>query len=225
MLAVVARGLGELKGKVVFVGGAAMDFYVTDPAGEPLRPTEDVDCVIGITSRAGYRDLEEKLRVLGFAHPLDDPKAPICRWIFSGIPVDVMPTDAEVLGFSNQWYPEGISRAEKRTLPDGQEISIFSLPYFLASKIEAFLGRGKGDFNASPDMEDILVLIDRAQDLRVKVQGSPESVRAYLREKVGEFLRDDLFVESIQGHLGSRAGAGRVDKALQTLRYIAGQES
>jgi hypothetical protein len=31
--------------------------------------------------------------------------APICRWIYQDIKVDVMPTDENVLGFNNQWYP------------------------------------------------------------------------------------------------------------------------
>ena len=64
MLAVVARGLKDLKNRVVFVGGATVDLYITSPGGEPLRVTDDVDCVIEITSRTDYRALEEKLRAL-----------------------------------------------------------------------------------------------------------------------------------------------------------------
>ena len=105
-----------------------MDAKIEPPAGDPLRATDDVDCVIAITSRVAFAQLEEKLRSLGFTHPMDDPKAPICRWRFSGILVDVMPIDAGVLGFSNRWYPEGVEHAEKRNLPDGQEVSIFTLP-------------------------------------------------------------------------------------------------
>ncbi len=221
MLAVVARGLKDLKDQVVFVGGATVDLYITNPGGEPLRATDDVDCVIEITSRAGYRALEEKLRDLKFTHPLDEVRPPICRWRFSGILVDVMPTDEAVLGFSNRWYPDGMAHAEKRTLPDGQEIAIFSLPYFLASKIEAFLGRGKNDFYGSQDMEDIVTVIDRAEDLRDKVLGAPKAVKNYIREKFGSFLSNELFVQSVTGHLGPGVGPGRVERALELLRDLA----
>ena len=44
MLAVVARGLRDIKDQVVFVGGAIVDLYITDPGGAPLRATDDVDC-------------------------------------------------------------------------------------------------------------------------------------------------------------------------------------
>lgn len=221
MLAVVARGLRDLKDSVVFVGGATVDMYITRLAGDPLRATDDVDCVIGITSRVAFGQLEEKLRSLGFAHPMDDPKAPICRWRFSGILVDVMPIDPGVLGFSNRWYPEGVEHAEKRNLPDGQEVAIFTLPYFLASKIEAFLGRGKGDFYGSKDIEDIVAVIDGAEDAREKILGAPETVRTYIGKEFDALLRNELFVQSVTGHLGLRAGAGRIQRVLQVLRELA----
>lgn len=224
MLALVARGLLDLKDRVVFVGGATVDMYITSSAGDPLRTTDDVDCVIGITSRVAFGQLEEKLRSFGFTHPIDDPKAPICRWRFSGILVDVMPIDAGVLGFSNRWYPEGVEHAEKRNLPDGQEVAIFTLPYFLASKIEAFLGRGKGDFYGSRDIEDIVAVIDGAEDARKKILSAPETVQAYIRKEVGVLLRNELFVQSVTGHLGSKAGAGRIRRVLEVLREMAGED-
>lgn len=220
MLAVVARGLRDLKEQVVFVGGATVDLYVTDPGGEPLRATDDVDCVIEITSRGGYRALEEKLRVLKFTHPIDEARPPLCRWRFSGILVDIMPTDEAVLGFSNRWYPDGMAHAEKRILPDGQEIEIFSLPYFLASKLEAFLGRGKNDFYGSQDIEDIVTVIDRAEDLQDKILGAPKAVKTYIGEKFGSLARNELFVQSVTGHLGPGVGPNRVERALGVVRSL-----
>lgn len=164
------------------------------------------------------------LRELGFSHPIDDPKAPICRWRYSGILVDVMPFEESVLGFSNRWYPEGVQNAEKRKLPDGQEIAIFMLPYFLASKIEAFLGRGKGDFYVSEDMEDIVSVIDGASGVAEKLAGAPETVRRYIQEQFQRLLKNELFVECIQGHLGPGTGAGRVQGVLDVVRKIAGDD-
>lgn len=221
MLVVVARGLRDLKDQVVFVGGAIVDLYITNPGGAPLRATDDVDCVIGITSRVAYGALEEKLRALGFTHPLDDPEAPICRWKFSGILVDVMPTDETVLGFSNRWHPDGIANAQRARLTDETEVAFFTLPYFIASKIEAFLGRGKGDFYGSADIEDIVAVVDGAEDFTQKIANAPAPVRAYLKEKVRELLGNDLFIQSIQGHLGSQAGPGRIERVLQVLRDLA----
>lgn len=127
MLATVARGLRDLKDRVVFVGGATVDLYITDPAAPPTRVTDDVDCVIELVSRPEYHRLEARLRALGFSHPVGEAGAPICRWRFAGLTVDVMPTDPAVLGFSNRWYSEGIANAESALLPNGPTIAIFTL--------------------------------------------------------------------------------------------------
>lgn len=222
MLAVVARGLRELKDQVVFVGGATVDLYVAAAGGAPLRTTDDVDCVIGITSRVAYSKLEEKLRELGFAHPIDDPKAPICRWRYSGISVDVMPMDGSVLGFSNRWYPDGVASAVRARLPDGGEVSIFTLPIFLASKLEAFLGRGKGDFYGSADIEDIVAVVDGAEDFAKEMERAPAPVRAYFKKEVGELIGNELFADSVLGHLGPQAEPGRAQRVLELLRALVG---
>jgi len=68
MLAVIANGLGPLRDKVVFVGGSTVSLYLTDPAAQTVRPTEDVDCVIEIVTRGQYYKLEANLERLGFRY-------------------------------------------------------------------------------------------------------------------------------------------------------------
>jgi hypothetical protein len=45
MLEVIAGGLRDLLDEVVFVGGATVALYATDPAAPETRPTDDVDFV------------------------------------------------------------------------------------------------------------------------------------------------------------------------------------
>lgn len=77
--------------------------------------------------------------------------APICRWIYKDIKVDVMPTDSKVLGFSNRWYKEGIENKITKSLPDETEIFVFPSAYYLAAKFEAYNGRGGYDLRQSHD--------------------------------------------------------------------------
>ena len=91
MLQTVANGLGELKEEMVFVGGAVAELYADDPAASDIRPTLDVDCVIELSSRIEYAELEESLRKKGFANDTSEG-APICRWVYNNVKVDVMPT-------------------------------------------------------------------------------------------------------------------------------------
>lgn len=209
--------------KVVFVGGATIDLFITDPGAPATRPTDDVDCVVELAARTGFHRLEEELRSLGFKH--DTRKdAPMCRWVFCGIRVDVMPTNGGVLGFKNRWYPDGMAKAETMTLPDGEEVASFSAPYLLASKLEAFHDRGKGDFLASADLEDIVVLLDGCLQVESKVAAAPADVRAYLAEEFATLLGDERFLQGLEGHLPYGAeGPARAERCLGIMRRLAGK--
>ena len=221
MLSVVARGLGPLKNEVVFVGGATIELYITgEQPGVKFRPTDDVDCVVEVASRVEYHKIEERLRELGFQHPMDE-RAPICRWKFQGILVDVMPIEGRVLGFSNRWYPEGFATSVMTKLPDGQEIRIFALPYLIASKLEAFKDRGKGDFVGSTDMEDIIAVLDGVPDFQEQIERASEPVKAFLRNGFEELLRDERFLDALEGHLPPLGREKRVQRANAILKKLA----
>jgi hypothetical protein len=49
--------LGELRDAVVFVGGATVSLYA-DRQTTQIRPTDDVDVVVEISSRGKYIELE-----------------------------------------------------------------------------------------------------------------------------------------------------------------------
>ena len=199
MIEVVAKALGDLNERVVFVGGSTVPLYLENVGSQAPRPTEDVDCVIELASYTSYAELEKQLRARGFRNS-DRNNAPICRWEVNGVVVDIMPTDERVIGFSNKWYSDGIKHAMQVTLPSGMAVRIFSPPFFIASKFEAFLGRGHGDFSTSHDIEDVVTLLDGLLTLS-SIETAPLSVREYIQEKLDEFLASDLFRESIAGHL------------------------
>lgn len=224
MLESVAKGLGSLKDEVVFVGGATIELYL---AGQPVlkvRATDDVDCVVEVATRSAHHKLEERLRALSFRHS-QDPKAPICRWEFKGILVDVMPVEGKVLGFTNRWYPEGFENRVSVKLPAGQEIQIFSLPYLVASKLEAFEDRGHEDFMGSSDMEDIVTIIDGAADFLERVAEAPKTVKSYLRGRFQKLLADERFLDGLEGHLPPAAGPGRTARARSMLEGLIVSES
>ena len=66
-MATVARYLGDLRERVVFVGGMIRPLLITDPAVEAARPTKDVDLIVDVGSRVELYALEARLRSLGFS--------------------------------------------------------------------------------------------------------------------------------------------------------------
>ena len=181
MLETVARVLSQVRTTIVFTGGATIFLYLDEVAAPDIRPTDDVDCVVEITSRAEYYNFSNLLRTLGLQESTESG-VPLCRWQYEGISIDVMPCDSSVLGFSNRWYRSGIANSIHYQLPSGRQILIFSTPYLLASKIEAFTGRGRGNFYFSSDIEDIVALLDGRSSLFEEVQQADEEVKAFLSE-------------------------------------------
>lgn len=224
MLETIARALSSLKDEVVFLGGATVALYLQDPAAPEIRPTDDVDCIVELASYASYAEIESRLRRLGFENDTS-PKAPLYRWLYEGVKVDVMPTDGSVLGFTNDWYRDGIKHKVPYTLPDGQEIFILPAPFFIATKIAAFLSRGEGDFRFSSDLEDIIALLDGRTSLPTELREAPSHLQAYIAEHFQAFLKNPSFMESVEGYLpAAREGRRRQQRVVAIMRdFVRGQ--
>ncbi len=220
MLQTVANGLGELKDEMVFVGGAVAELYADNPAASEIRPTLDVDCVIEIRSRLQFAKMEENLRARGFKNDTS-AGAPICRWIYKDIKVDVMPTDSDVLGFSNRWYEEGIEIKIQKMLPDGTNIFVFPPEYYLAAKFEAHNSRGGNDLRQSHDFEDIIYILDNCSDIVDNISASNPSVKEYLKSECQKLLKNPNITEGIETALPYGSGEESSDILGMIIREIA----
>ena len=221
MLGHVAARLGvELCQRVVFVGGAAAGLLITDLAVPTIRRTDDVDIVDPAVVLEEFQDVEARLRMLGFEN--DSSSDVICRWLVDGISVDIMPSRKEILGFANKWYPLSIQTAETHTLANGMMIKVIRAPEFIATKLEAFYGRGEGDFLASHDLEDIISVIDGRKTVLFECQNSNYQLRQYLGEEFADLLTTQAFINAIPGFLPpDPASQGRVENIMESLRQLS----
>jgi predicted nucleotidyltransferase len=142
--------------------------------------------------------------------------------VIEGIRVDVMPPSEEVLGFTNRWYHDALQHAEERRLPNGTVILVTTGPVFLATKIEAFRGRGGGDYLASKDMEDIITVMDGRPELVDEAAASAPGLLSFLRVAFSEWLSRHDFVDAVAGHLlGDVDSQGRAEVILERMASIA----
>jgi hypothetical protein len=197
-LLAAAVKLKPLLDQIAFVGGCVTGLLLTDPAAAPVRPTLDVDAIVAIGSYAEFILLENRLRELGFRQPHTEG-APVCRWMSGDLILDLMPTDSSILGFSNRWYGPALENAQRAKIGD-YEIRVITAPYFLATKLEAFHGRGKNDFS-SHDLEDIVTVADGRPELVDEVHLAPADLQKYLSDEVKDLLSNRDFLESLPGHL------------------------
>jgi predicted nucleotidyltransferase len=194
----IANALGALRDKLVFVGGCAAGLLMTDAAAIMARVTYDVDLVVEVTGLHAYHQMEAEIARLGFRRDAS-PDAPICRWRYRDLEVDLMPTDPDVLGFANRWYPLAVSSAAKIDLPNGLAIRLILAPLFVATKFEAFADRGNEDLLGSHDMEDIINVVDGRPELTDEIRGGPNELPIYLAERCASLLALPHFTNYLPG--------------------------
>jgi predicted nucleotidyltransferase len=215
LLELAAAALDDLLPEVVFVGGASVELWITDPAAPPVRPTKDVDVVVEVATRAAFYAFEAKLRKRGFSE--DQQDGVICRWLHarSGLILDAMPARAEILGFENRWQAAAMPHAIERRLPSGARIRAASPPYLLATKLEAFRARGRGDLLGSRDFADVIALIDGRAELVDEVLAANADVRQYVAEEFGSLLAAPRIGDGLAGAVRPDAASqARVDEVI-----------
>ncbi len=183
---------------MIFDGGATVSLFTDRPAGE-TRPTDDVDILVELAHYNHYAAIEEKLRKKGFVNDIES--GVICRYIINGITVDVMPLSENILGFANRWYAEAFSQAFVIDLDDRYRIKIFSSPYFIATKLEAYKNRGQNDCRTSADFEDIVFVLNSSITVWQEMSDAPNNLKVYLTTEFKALLSQPYIDEWISAHL------------------------
>lgn len=198
-LEIAAEQLGPILGEVVFVGGATIHLWLTEPGAPPARATEDVDVICEVATRAEYYRLGDRLRERGLEEAAGEPV--LCRWRSAEprLVLDVMPTDPAILGFSNPWYGEAISSAATIVLGSRAEILAATPVLLVATKLRAWKGRGEGDLLRSLDVHDVLTLFDGRPELTDEITAARPTVRTYIKGELNELRAEPYFDYAVEG--------------------------
>jgi hypothetical protein len=112
--------------------------------------------------------------------------------------------------------------AQERELEKGLKIRLVAPVYFCASKLEAFAGRGKNDFHASRDLEDLIAVVDGRAELAGEIRGAAGDVRSYLAKEIKKLTSSREFNDALPGHLPPDAASqDRVGTIIARLEEIA----
>lgn len=220
MIAQVAEALGpDILSETAFVGGVTTGLLLTDRfAQESVRSTDDVDLIISALGYAQNVAFDEKLRERGFSeNPEDDV---ICRKRLGDIQVDFMPTD-NTLGFTNRWYAAALEHAKDYELKPGLVIRLLTPPYFLATKIEAFKGRGADFLWESRDLEDIVSLIDGRDSIVEDISGAEAEMQGFISTELDIIRRDPDFDYLLQS--ATNGDEGRMEYLHEQIDSIVRQ--
>ncbi|MFQ5690374.1 MAG: hypothetical protein ACE5HQ_08900 [Gemmatimonadota bacterium] len=207
---------------LVFVGGAVMELYFTDPASPRVRPTTDTDAICGVTTYVEYHRFGERLNELGFTQSAAESDPPY-RWTSGHEVLDVIPAGESVFGFSGRWHPEVLASAVWQDLEPGLSIRLARPEVLLATKLEAHEDRGSDDPLASRDLEDIVVLIANRPELVDEVLSAAAPLRAWVRDRMRRHFPPSVVAELVAASLPEvRIVPDLLDTTLARIARLSG---
>jgi hypothetical protein len=113
-------------------------------------------------------------------------------------------------------YPTAIDTAHRLGIA-GHGARIVTPPLFIATKLEAFHGRGGDDVFTSHDLEDIITVVDGRPEIVDDVGAAAREVSAHISTEVGSLLRNPDFIEALAGSSCPMQPARLVDPFLSNV--------
>lgn len=130
-----------------------------------------------------------------------------------------MSTQAVGWAPSNRWFMPGFQKSFSLKVED-VSIRLMPLPYFLASKMEAFFDRGTQDLYASHDLEDILYIFNYTMNLVEQILANDDEVIAYLKGCAERMMSDTKIREVMPAHLFYETVDERLEIILGKMKRI-----
>jgi hypothetical protein len=219
-LARVARALGALLDRVVFIGGAIVPLLQIERVLRSPRVTKDVDGVVASSSYTNFENLQDALRSAGFREAIG---AHVHRWLSPDEDsLDLMPEGEHLGTTGKQWDTLAIETSVALELLPGVIVRHASTPGFLALKFAAYNDRGIDSPLDSHDLEDIIAVVVSRTDIAGELVGAPSELRAFVARSCQGLLENPDASEILSSHLNNaydRASAATT--AMERLGSIA----
>jgi len=136
LLEAAAAELGHLCEQVVFLGGATVGLWFSDPAARAPRVTYDVDVVSEVSTLAGYARFQEELRERGFVEDIESRVTARYRHRESSVILDVVPVEVRPAGLGGRWLKPSVRAAVQTPMPSGIELRVVPPAWLVVTALD-----------------------------------------------------------------------------------------
>lgn len=92
----------------------------------------------------------------------------------------------------------------------------------MVTKLEAFKGRGGGDYLLSHDIEDIVAVLDGRPEIADEVISADGELKHEVAVQFRELLKNRKFIDAVSGHMPTdETSQARVQVVLNCIKKIS----
>ena len=101
-------------------------------------------------------------------------------------------------------------------------MKILSAPYFIATKLEAFKGRGQGDGRTSHDFEDIVYVLENRRTIWDELRNTSGELKKYFVDEFKKLKENPNLFEWIDCHVDYESPPASYFIMQEIEAYISG---
>lgn len=197
----VARDLGDLRERVVFIGGAVIPLLATEQVLGRIRATSDVDAIAATRSYADADALAGAMRGARFTP--DVGGAHLHRWRSPhGVIFDLVPAGRHA-GGTGSAVDLAVLASPLVTMANQIRIRHAGPAAMVALKWHAYRDRGDGQPIYSHDVQDMVALLAERPQLVAECQEAPPPIGRSAMAALQALAQDPDLDDILAAHLGS----------------------
>lgn len=218
----IARALGDIRERVVFIGGSIAPLLQLLPPMPRARPTDDVGALLVSATYSESASLAKAVSALGFRRDISSKHAH--RWIGpDGDKLDLVPFEEHAGATGSALESVAAATAVETELEPGLTIRHVTAPAFIAMKLAAHADRFADDPFASRDLQDVFAVVASRPAIVDEMTAAPAEIRSFASERLRKLLAHPDAEEIVAAHLNdARPLAPVVQQTLENCRAMAG---
>ena len=194
-----AKRMQPMLEELVFAGGCATAALFSEPGYMRASPPQWLDVIANTVGDLGYTALTIKLKELGMR---EDTMIGRGRWKMGALTVCFWNVDPVFSPFASRFIRDAFAMPRRYPLSPDFKVKLANPVFFLALKLEAFLGRGQSNFQNSDDLNDLVSLIAARPELPFDMKLAAPAVRTYIQRSLAELKPKHEFSEAVKRLLG-----------------------
>ncbi len=181
--------------ELVFAGGCATSLLFSEPGFIRPIPPQWLDVIANTQGELGHMGLTIKLKEIGMR---EDTMIGRGRWKMGALTVCFWNVDPVFNPFASRFIRDAFAMPRKMAAGPGLNVKIATVAFFMAMKLEAFLGRGLANFQSSDDLNDLVSLLAARTEIAFDLRLAAPPVRSYIQRGFAELKPKSDFQEAIK---------------------------